>query len=325
MSNLIAIEPIEVLASNILASNVPLEATYAGAAATAGDTYLVNDKRIALGSETYIEDVSAFPYSIEALTDTTQDGRFVFDDSTDTNQWQHVGPPNRYRAFDIQAGIDQQRIIETKTTNAGSITYQLALSDRVTAAAFLGLSGESITLQATETVQGDLANISTTLGNSYPYQGSLWRYLFGNYVRQDKWVTTDLNIPGGATLDLTIDAGSEQAEASAIVFGASSSLGAIKVDPTREIRSRSSRRFDGLTNTLVRRNPSSRVTFPLVIQNKEADGFWYQIKRLDGVAAVFVPSGSITPELTVYGVISSVRTTAKTESVTYATVEVESL
>ena len=139
----------------ITSTNVALEDAW-----TAG-TYNLGDQRR----------VDERNYEVSSAT-TTQTP------SATSTEWFDIGPANRYAAFDLQFGADKYRVVETKTTNAGSITYTLESLTGITSMGFFGLSAASVSIVGTVATTGDVANVNYTLKDSTDYSGSMFRWLF---------------------------------------------------------------------------------------------------------------------------------------------------
>jgi len=294
--------PILISDANITASNVALETAW-----TAGTYTLGNQRRVGERN-----------FEVSAASTTQEPGLAA---STD---WFDIGPANRYAAFDLQFGADKYRVIETKTINASSITYTLESLTRVTSIAIFGLNATSITIVGTVTTTGDVANVSYTVKDSTSYNGSFARWLFTPQSRERKYLNFDLAIPQGATIELTLTNLYANAEASAITLGVVQNYGTLGTKAVRTLRSRSIKRTEGTLTTLLRRTPAAKTSYPIMLQNFEAAGFWRLVDDMDGEAGIFAGEGA-NNELASYGFITSAQTTADVRGISSVILEVESL
>jgi hypothetical protein len=293
--------PLIVADANITASNVALETAW-----TAGTYTLGTQRRV--GERLF--EVSA--------ASTTQEPS---DTATD---WFDAGPANRFAAFDRQVGVDKFRVVETKTSNAGSITYTIQGLTRIGGIAFFGLQARTVSIVATVVTTGDAANITRTLQDATDYEGSLWRWMFVAQSRERKFVDFQLNIPQGASIDVTITNTGDIAKVGTIAFGLVSSFGIVGTGTSKTLKSRSFKKTEGTLTSLLRRTTSSVVSYSTTLLNYEADAFWRLVEDIDGIGAVFSASEEY-PEFTIYGTLSSANPTAVGIGVSKATIEAEEL
>lgn len=295
------IEPVMITDANIVSSNVALEAAWSAGTYT-------------LGQQARVGEVL---YEVSAATTTEEPGPTAAD-------WFNAGPANRYAAFDLQFGADQYRVVETKTVNAGSITYELESLPRVSAIAFFGLSATNITIVATDVVTGDIANVDYDIPDATGYNGSFWRWFFLPQSLARKYVNLELSIPKNTVIEITITNSGGDAEVASIVAGVTENFGIVSPQTSRSLRSRSVRKTEGTLTSLLRRTPSARVSYSLMLLNYEADRFWRSIDNLDGIAAVFAGPDTY-PEFTVYGVVGSCQTVSEVNGLSKVQLEVETL
>lgn len=294
-------QPIQINEANITSTNVALETAW-----TAG-TYSLGDQR-RVGERNY--EVSS--------TTTTQEP------SATATEWFDIGPANRYAAFDLQFGADKYRVIETKTTNSGSIVYTLESLTQITAMGFFGLSATNIKIVGTVTTTGDVADIDYDVKDDTDYAGSMFRWLFVPQTLERKYINFDLSIPAGAAVEITITNTIGIAAVGSITMGLYDSYGTMETGVGRTLRSRSIKETSATLTSLLRRTSSSRVSYPLTLQSYQADPFWRLVDDLDGVAGVFAAPDD-NPELSVYGFITSAQTTALVSGIAKVKLEVESL
>jgi hypothetical protein len=291
--------PLVVADANITASNVALETAW-----TAGTYPLGTQRRV--GERLF--EVSAASTSQEP-SDTATD-------------WFDSGPANRFAAFDRQVGVDKFRVVETKTSNSGSITYTIESLTRVGGIAMFGLQAATISIVATVTTTGDAANISKTLQDATNYDGSLWRWMFIPQSRERKFIDFQVNIPQGASIDITIANTGDVAKVGTIAFGIVSSFGVVGTGTSKTLKSRSFKKTEGTLTSLLRRTTSSVVSYSTTLLNY--DSFWRLVQDIDGIGAVFSANDQY-PEFTIYGTLSSANPTAVGVGFSKATIEAEEL
>ena len=293
--------PLAVVDANITASNVALETAWTAGAYTLGDQARVGERLFEVSAATTTEEPS--------------------DTATD---WFDAGPANRYAAWDRQVGIDKYRVVETKTSNADSITYTLETLARVGGIAMFGLQAASISIVATVSTTGDAANISYTLQDSTNYGGSMWRWMFLAPSFERKYINFAVNIPAGASIDITITNTGGTAKVGTIALGIVSEFGIVGTGTGKKLLSRSFKKTSGTLTSLLQRTTSSLVSYNVTLQNYEGDAFWRLMQDIDGIGAVFVAS-DLYPEFSIYGTLSSANPTASGVGVSKAIIEAEEL
>ena len=293
--------PLAVADANITASNVALETAW-----TAG-TYTIGDQRRV--------DERLFEVSAASTTEEPSDT------ATD---WFDAGPANRYAAFDRQLGIDKYRVVETKTSNADSITYTIEALTRIGGLAMFGLQAASISIVATVDTTGDAANISYTMQDATDYGGSLWRWMFLPATFERKYINFSVNIPAGASIDITITSTGGTAKVGTIALGIVSQFGTVGTSTGKKLLNRSFKKTSGTLTSLLQRTSSSLVSYNVTLQNYEGDAFWRLVEDIQGIGAVFVAS-DLYPEYSIYGTLSSANPTTAGVGISKAIIEAEEL
>ena len=187
-----------------------------------------------------------------------------------------------------------------------------------------GLQAANISIVATVSTTGDAANISKTLQDATDYKGSLWRWMFIAQSRERKFVDFQVNIPQGASIDITITNTGDTAKVGTIAFGLVSSFGVVGTGTSKTLKSRSFKKTEGTLTSLLRRTTSSVVSYSTTLLNYEADSFWRLVQDIDGIGAVFSANDQY-PEFTIYGTLSSANPTAVGVGFSKATIEAEEL
>jgi hypothetical protein len=296
------IEPFTITEGNIDSTNVTLETAWTAGTYTLGDVRRVGERL----------------FEVSAASTTQEPGLAA------STEWFDAGPANRYAAFDLQFGADKFRVIDTITSRADSITYTLTGLPRLSAMVFFGLRATQITIVGTLNTTGDVADVTYNVPDASPYFGSFWRWFFSPQSLERTYATFDLNIPIGATVEVTITNAGFNAEVSTIAMGLADEYGDVEVASTRGLRSRSVKKTEGTLTSLLRRTPASRVGYRVYLNDYAAAPFWRTIDDLDGVAAVFAGPDD-NPEFLAYGFVSSCQTVAYVRGITKVQLEVETL
>lgn len=293
--------PLAVADANITASNVALETAWTAGTYTLGDQRRVDERLFEVSAASTTEEPS--------------------DTATD---WFDAGPANRYAAFDRQLGIDKYRVVETKTSNADSITYTIEALTRIGGLAMFGLQAASISIVATVDTTGDAANISYTMQDATDYGGSLWRWMFLPATFERKYINFAVNIPAGASIDITITNTGDTAKVGTIALGIVSQFGTVGTSTGKKLLNRSFKKTSGTLTSLLQRTSSSLVSYNVTLQNYEGDAFWRLVEDIQGIGAVFVAS-DLYPEYSIYGTLSSANPTTAGVGISKAIIEAEEL
>ena len=293
--------PLAVADANITASNVALETAWTAGTYTLGDQRRVDERLFEVSAASTTEEPS--------------------DTATD---WFDAGPANRYAAFDRQLGIDKYRVVETKTSNADSITYTIEALTRIGGLAMFGLQAASISIVATVDTTGDAANISYTMRDATDYGGSLWRWMFLPATFERKYINFAVNIPAGASIDITITNTGDTAKVGTIALGIVSQFGTVGTSTGKKLLNRSFKKTSGTLTSLLQRTSSSLVSYNVTLQNYEGDAFWRLVEDIQGIGAVFVAS-DLYPEYSIYGTLSSANPTTAGVGISKAIIEAEEL
>lgn len=299
------IKPHTIAEANITATNIPDDVVYDNATAyTVGDTVL------------YTADTEELLWQCSA--DTTGNAP-----ETGSAFWFNIGPAKKLCPFDLQVGVDQYRVIETVATHADSITYTIEALERVTGIYMEGLVADNVAITA---VQDGVTELDTSydMQDRTQYNGSFYRWYYMPISIEDTYTDTEMNIPAGATFNITITKTGDTAEVATIVLGLVEEYESTRIGATRSISSRSVKKAEGLVNSLKRRLPSKKVSYPVIVQNYEGHGLMSLLDDIDGTTAVFIADES-RPELTVFGFHTSANMTADALGVSEFTIEVQSL
>lgn len=294
------IRPHAVTSANVVGSNVALEPAWAAGTYSLGDQVRHND---------------ILWECVIASTDQTPGS------GTD---WANIGPPNRMAAFDGEVEVNKGRVLETKTTNPDLITFRIEGLPVVSGIAFFGLAATRITITATEITTGDAGSYTIDLPDQTQYEGSMWRWFFLPIERRSQFVKLDLGIPAGVAIDISIENQGATAAVGAIVMGTVELVAVSNPGAKWSLSGRAKKEVTTFGTSLKRRVPSYRISYPISVLGG-AGPFKRVVEALDGLTAVFVTCDDKFPELTSYGFVEGVDTTAITPTVTRASMVVHTL
>jgi hypothetical protein len=152
----------------------------------------------------------------------------------------------------------------------------------------------------------------------------MWRWMFLPQSFERKYINFAVNIPQGASIDITITNTGNTAKVGTIAFGIVSEFGIVGTGTAKKLKSRSFKKTEGTLTSLLQRTTSSIVSYNVTLQNYEGDAFWRLISDVDGIGAVFA-APNIGNEFSIYGILSSANPTAVGIGVSKATIEAEEL
>jgi hypothetical protein len=197
------IEPITVTPAMVTASNVPIESLPAWNVST---TY-ANGARVIFDNGIW-ESVQANNTGKNPGTDTL------------SQWWVRRGATNRFRPFD-------QRLGEGATGGA-TITYSIALPRTLNALCFFGLNGTSVRVRIITPGPTVIYDRTIPLASRQP-AATFWEYIYNPFAFKPDLVLTNLRMPSGGTVEITINAGAA-AQVGEIMIGNDIAVGTTLVD-----------------------------------------------------------------------------------------------
>ena len=257
------IVPHAITDSQMIASNVP-EDDYAAWAS--GTTYAADAKVIR-------------SHAIYQAVQTTTGN----DPVTDTSEtyWVKVSATNRWKAFDdvISGGM---------VTGAGpTITYQIRLNKTLDSIAFFTMDATSVRVRARlSTASTDFFDVTTELA-ARDDVANFWSYCFDEFSFTPDLVLTDLNLPSGCDVYITITAGSV-AEVGEIIMGRVAKLGTTIVGTSLGIVDYSAKERDDWGGLyIVSRPVTSTVNFDVKLGTDTAAWVHKVVKSIASKVCVF--------------------------------------
>lgn len=255
------IEPFAITSAMMLASNVPETDHPAWASAT---TYAAGQRVI-------------FAHGI---WESVQGGNTGHNPGADTTStwWVRVGATNRWRAFDDRLG--------GLTTGGATITYSIALPRTLNAICFFGLNAESVRIKITVPGPTVIHDQTITLA-SRDAVGNFWEYVYNSFTFKPDLVITDLLMPSGATIDLTISAGSN-AQVGEIMIGNDIRIGVTLTDTNLGIVDYSKKDRDEWGGVFIVPRPVTKtVSFRFAIPTEGAARVQKIMERVVSKVCVF--------------------------------------
>lgn len=218
--------------------------------------------------------------------------------ASNPDKWRSPGKTNRWRAFDP--------IVASQTTQEDLITYEIKPGGAVTNLNVLNLSDAlSVQLVMVDPYFGEVYNETRILA-SPPDTPSWWVWTFGGRIVSTFAAFNELPAYPNAQLNISI-VGGENLAVGTIMFGQGRSFGLYGAQPGARVGmlSHSVRERDEFgTLQLVRRLPSKRMNFSLLIPNSEVDALNRYLMEIDAVPCFFSASREFDT-MNVYGILGN--------------------
>lgn len=296
---MIIIQPVPVTAAMLTASNVP-ETEYP--AWTAG-TYTLGQRRIYDHRvyEVIVSSTSAQPDVGAAATPPS---------------WLDLGATNRFKMFD--------QIISTQTVYAAEIDVDILPGAVINAAAFFGLSGNSITLTMTDPIEGVVYTETRDLQDNTLIV-DWYTYFFEEIAFLPDMVFLGLPAYGSATITAYVDGGAGDAKVGEVVIGKQRTLGATNFGTSVSIIDYSVKSTDDFGNTVITtRAYSKRADYDVTVETASVAAVQKALADIRTTPTVFIGDED-RPETVVYGFYKQFNIVLSTPSISDCSIEVEGL
>lgn len=296
---MIIIQPVPVTAAMLTASNVP----ETDAPAWAAGTYTDGQQRI------YNHRV--YEVIVASTTDRPDLGAVA---SPPT--WLDIGATNRFKMFD--------QIISTQTIYTAEIDVDVTPGTIINAAAFFGLSGNSITLTMTDPIEGVVYTETRDLqDNSLIIDW--YSYFFENIAFLPDMVFLNLPAYGSAMLTAVIDGGAGDAKVGEVVIGKQRKLGVSNFGTSVSIIDYSVKSTDAFGNTIItQRAYSKRADYDVTVETNSVAAVQKALADIRTTPTVFIGDENRS-ETAVYGFYKQFNIVLSTPSISDCSIEVEGL
>lgn len=296
---MIIIQPVPVTPAMLVSSNVP-ETDYpvwTAGTYTAGTRRIYNHRiyEVIVASTTAQPDVGA------AATPPS---------------WLDVGATNRFKMFD--------QVISTQTVRSGNVTATIDPGTVINAAAFFGLSGNTITVTLTDPIEGVVYNQTRGLQDNTLII-NWYSYFFEQIAFLSDMAFLDLPAYGSATLTVTIDGGAGNAEVGEVVIGKQRTLGVSNFGTNVSIIDYSVKATDAFGNTVITpRAYSKRADYDVTVNTQSVSAVQKALADIRTTPTVFIGDKN-RPETAVYGFYRQFNIVLSTPTLSDCSIEVEGL
>lgn len=207
--------------------------------------------------------------------------------ATSGSWWIETGSTNPWISFDAKVGSQTQR--------AGAISFELA-PGLVEGIAFFNLYAATIDVVLTDPVEGVVFNTTVDLIQTTNVFDA-YSYCFSEILTSKNHVVTEIPPYSGATLQISINAGSDAdtAKCGEIVFGRVSSLGLTQYSPYMEILDFSTKSEDDYGNFEVIERPFKKgISCDITIINSMLEYVQNIFEEYRATAAVWIITETAT-------------------------------
>ena len=230
--------------------------------------------------------------------------------------WEDLGASNAWKMFD--------EYNNSKTVNAGSITFDIQSGDIVNSLALMGLSGSGVNVLMIDPVAGVVYDYTEQLTSSAGIVG-MYSWLYREHNASETLVLTDLPTYRSATVRVTIEAGAGTASCSNVAMGAQRILGTLQYGYSLGILDFSTTNESDDGNISVQKgNYADEPEIDMRVDYAKFDYVKRTLTALRGTPAVFV-CGQTHETMTVFGFYRSFRITVPHEGWAECTLTIRGL
>lgn len=296
---MIIIQPVPVTAAMLTASNVP----ETDAPTWTAGTYTLGQQRV--------YDHHVYEVIVSSTTDRPDIGAALT-----TPSWLDLGATNRFKMFD--------QIISTQTVYAAEIDVDILPGAIINAAAFFGLSGNSITLTMTDPTDGVVFTETRSLQDNTIII-DWYTYFFEEISFLPDMVFLGLPAYGTATLTAYIDGGAGDAKVGEVVIGKQRTIGVTNFGTSVSIIDYSVKSTDDFGNTVITtRAYSKRADYDVTVETAAVAAVQKALADIRTTPTVFIGDED-RPETVVYGFYKQFNIVLSTPSISDCSIEVEGL
>lgn len=249
--------------------------------------------------------------------------------AADTANFVFLGPENFARPFDVQVGLDQERVIQTQADSLGAVHgsgdgqlfYEFAEMPPIQGVAFFNMDATFARIYTDDVTTNEIYYFN----DEAPIASDYYEFHIKPPLREKSLVATDLNLIALSEFNLSIRNEFGAAKAGSVIFGHVWDLGVTLMDAERSSRSTSFVQFNNTTTSIVRRMPRNGIDLQVKVESGREKGVQRILDDLEGVSAVFIPDEVNHPGLTTYGVLRGVSESYRYKQNVFLTLRVEGL
>ncbi len=297
------IRPITITTAALTASNVP-ETDYA--AWNSGTTYALAQRAIYISGNNH--------WIVESL----QAGNINHVPTglaTDT-WWLKIGNTNRWKMFD--------QAVNSQTSNLDSINDTVTLSGRADSVALLNISGASVQIQMTDTIDGLVYDQTYSLVSDSGIN-DWYRYFFEPIVRLTDFTIGDMPPYNNASINVVISDAGNTVLCGCCIFGLSQYLGATQYGMSLGITDYSVKQQDDFGNyTILERAYRRTSDMSLWVENNYIDQLVSALVTNRATPTVYIGADNLSSSI-VYGFYKDFSVNVSYPDISLCTLSLEGL
>lgn len=235
---------------------------------------------------------------------------------TDTTKWLLVGNTNRWKAFDTS--------VQSQTSNASTITYQLVVNERMDSLVFLNASAATARVQMTDATDGLVYDKTYSLVSTSGIN-NWYSYFFEPIVRLADLAVTDLSPYVNSTINITLTDTGNTVLLGGLIMGLQRDIGETNYGARVGITDYSVKQQDTFGNySVLQRSFRKRGNFTVAVKSSVVDELGIVLAALRATPAVYIGTDSYTSSL-IYGFFRDYDVTIEYPTHSIMTIEIEGL
>lgn len=264
-----------------------------------------------LGDQRY---VGTTLYEVVADPSTTDDPTVGV--LADPQTWINIGEINRFKMF--------SEVLSEQTERTGTIEVGITTGSLLNSVAVLNVSGNSVNVVVDDPVEGVVYDTTKTLLDNSDVV-DWYTYFFEPITRKTDVVFLDLPAYIAATVEVTVDAGTETAKVGELVVGKRREIGQTNYGTSVGIVDYSKKERDTFGGAIIlERAFSKRVEYDISVETSKVSTIANALTEVRAKPTVYIGNEDES-SLIVYGYYRDFGITYSTPSLSSCTIEVESL
>lgn len=230
--------------------------------------------------------------------------------------WLEIGATNRWLMFD--------RSVTSQTTASDSLSITVIADGRVDSIVLLNISASSVTITATDAVDGEIYNHTDNLAATSGIT-DWYAYFFEPVIRRTDYFVGDLPPYSGATITITLGDSGETVACGAAVLGIGKELGGTQYGMSLGIQDYSIKERDAFGNYTIRQRAfSKRQKLTMQVENTLVDSIQTLLASYRATPVVYVGADDFGSSV-IYGFYKDFQIVVSYPTVSICDIEIEGL
>jgi hypothetical protein len=211
---------------------------------------------------------------------------------TDATKWLLVGNTNRWKAFDTS--------VQSQTTNADSISYELVVNERMDSVTFLNVSAATARVRMTDAIDGVVYDETYSLVSTSGIN-NWYSYFFEPIVRLTDLAVTDLSPYVNSTINIDLTDTGNTVALGALIMGLQRDVGSTLYGAKTGITDYSVKQQDDFGNyTVLERSFRKRSEMTVFVEAAVVDELQIILAGLRATPSVYIGTDTYTSTV-IYG------------------------